>query len=70
MGKNVNAGAGVGENKVRITNLREKDEFYNYWWSKGKMHPRRTALVDKKEYAIFKRQKKNQNAQVGFLLSG
>lgn len=56
--------------KVRITNLQERDAFYEFWWSKGKMHPKRTALVDKKEYTIFKKQKKNLNAKVGFFLSG
>lgn len=65
-----NAGAGPDDSKVRITNLRERDEFYAYWWSRGKMHPKRTALVDKKEYAIFKKQTKNRNAQVSFFLSG
>lgn len=67
MGKNAIA---VGENKVRIIDLKEKDAFYEYYWAKGKMHPRRTALVDKKEYTTFKKQKKNENAKVGFFLSG
>jgi hypothetical protein len=60
----------MNSDKVRITDLREKDAFYEYWWSKGRMHPRRTALVDKKEYNIFKKQQKNSNTKISFLLSG
>ena len=60
----------VGDNKVRIENPRERDSFYEYWRSKGKIYPRRTAIVDKKEYDVFKKQKKNQNAKVGFFLAG
>ena len=66
MGKNATV---VGD-KVRITDLQERDAFYEYWWSKGKMHSRRTSLVDKKEYDTFKNQKKNGNNKVSFFLSG
>ena len=66
MGKNATV---VGD-KVRITDLRERDSFYEYWWSKGRMYPRRLQLVDKKEYDTFKKQKKNNDAKVSFFLSG
>lgn len=66
MGKNATV---VGD-KVRITDLKERDAFYEYWWSQGRMYPRRLQLVDKKEYNTFKKQTKNSDAKVSFLLSG
>lgn len=57
------------EGKVRLSDLRERDAFYEFWWRKGHELPRRNVWVDAKKYAAFKRETKNNFSKTGFLAS-
>jgi hypothetical protein len=56
-------------NKVKLANLSERDAYYEFWWSKGGICPRRVVWVDAKKYATFKKQSKGNAAKTGFLAS-
>lgn len=58
------------DDKVKISNLSERDAYYEYWWSKGHMCSRRTAWVNADMYAKFKKATKFNSARKGFLGSG
>ena len=58
------------EGKIRLSDLRERDAVYEYWWRRGHMHDRRLAWVDTRMYASFKRATKENARRSEFLGSG
>lgn len=61
-----NANKNIAASKVRLSDG-EKDAYYEYWWRRGDMRPKRAVWVSEKDYAMFKKNSKSNTARTTFL---